>query len=540
VAEALEKWADPATVEPLIHAAAAGSREAVALLTKLEPDAACRALPCLKGADRIAAAVALLQAGRAEALPAALDGLRHLDEHKDTLESCQAALPELESFFERHAFEAADAVLRDASDLSSVVITRIAEGCGYYGGGGSYETKVDTSRIRQLARQELIRRDPVASACAAGEWETVIGFGEAALPALTWLLTISEKTQWPKIVRAIGRIGGPQATGLVLEALRDVDADVRAAAAHALARLKEPSTADALVVALQDRHKDVRLAASKALSALGPPAIPSLKPALGNKDHAIRRAAMEVLARFVDPAGSELLAKGLRDSDAGVRKLACEALVAIGKPAIPALQTVLRASNRAAVAVASEILARLGWNPSDPKDRDRFAIGQRQFQQASSDALLALAAEPQDRDAIARLDGACTVAEVEALGLMADTRAVEPLIALLRQSRDSRTGEEAAAALGRIGDIRAVDALIAAIDSKAVGRAMGALIKLLETKAADFSEPQLRTLAGRVTITIGTGQMICATGVEESRSVECSPRLSQLARQELLRRGLEG
>jgi len=555
VMDVLEKWADPATIAPLTEAAMAGSHPAVALLTKLDSAAACRALPSLSDSNRVSAAAGLLRAGRVEALTAVLGAVRNFDKHQEVLSSCEAALPAVEGFLERHAADVSDGDLREAANLANIAIHVQDDGCGYYG-VGSHLVTIDWGRVRQLARQELIRRDPVATACAAGQWETVAGLGEAALPALTRLLTISEAAQRGGIIRTIGRIGGPQVLPPLLAALQDEDAAVRAAAAHALARRGDPSTAPALVVALQDTHKDVRLAAAKALAAIGPAAVGPLQPAMRNKDHALRRTAMEVLAQIADPGGIELLAQGLHD--AGIRKLAAEALGATGALAIPALQKVLHSRNWQAVKVASELLARAGWQPSDRRDRDRMAIGRQQFSDASSEALLELLNQPGygSGDAVvlelgrrhepraleplrARLESGHTGAEIEALGSIKDPRAAEALVALLQRSGKSAVGERAAAALGKSGDIRAVDALIEALESAPAGRARGLLVSLLDVKPAEFSEPQLRALARRRTIEVGTGQMICATGVEETRSAECAPRLSQLARQELLRRGLE-
>jgi HEAT repeat protein len=432
---ALEKWADPDTIAPLTQAAMSGSHAAVALLTKLDSAAACRALPCPSDSNRVSAAAALLRADHVEALTAVLGAVRNLDKHRDALSSCEAALPAMEGYLERHAADVADGDLREAANLTNIVIHVQDDGCGYYGGGGSHQVTFDLGRVRQLVRQELIRRDPVATACAAGEWEAVAGMGEAALPALTRLLTISEEAQRAKIIKTIGRIGGPQALPPLLGALQDEDAAVRAAATHALARLCDPSTAPALVVALQDKHKDVRLAAAKALANLGPAAVQPLKPVLQNKDHAIRRMAMEVLAQIADPAGIELLAEKLHD--AGIRKLAGEALGAIGEPAIPALQKVLHSRDWPAVRVASGLLAGAGWKPSDTRDRDRMAIGRHQLADASSDALLALLDQPgygshgavfQElgrrhepralETLLARLESGHVGVEVEVLGLM--------------------------------------------------------------------------------------------------------------------------
>ena len=53
----------------------------------------------------------------------------------------------------------------------------------------------------------------------------------------------------------------------------------------------------------------------------------------------------------------------------------------------------------------------------------------------------------------------------EALGSIADTRAVEPLIAALKD-REEFVADEAATALGKLGDRRAVEPLIAVVKDR--------------------------------------------------------------------------
>jgi HEAT repeat protein len=70
------------------------------------------------------------------------------------------------------------------------------------------------------------------------------------------------------------------------------------------------------------------------------------------------------------------------------------------------------------------------------------------------------------------------LAAVEALGLIGDPRAVEPLVGLLKH-RSWQTGHAAARALGQLGDVRAVEPLVAALgDPRVLCEAAPALRRL--------------------------------------------------------------
>jgi len=79
-----------------------------------------------------------------------------------------------------------------------------------------------------------------------------------------------------------------------------------------------------------------------------------------------------------------------------------------------------------------------------------------------------------------------------ALGELGDTRAVEPLIAALRD-QDRRVRKSAAAALGQMGDPRAVEPLIIALQDQYPGVALSATEALVQTGAPAI-QPLIATL----------------------------------------------
>ncbi len=139
-------------------------------------------------------------------------------------------------------------------------------------------------------------------------------------------------------------------------------------------------------------------------------------------------------------------------------------------------------------------------------------------------------------------DSDSDVGAAEALGKIGDTRAVEPLMSVLEDGNGewrSRARVDAARALGEIGDARAVGPLIQSVSDKWVSEfAVESLKKLLERYASEVSEDDLHatiSLSDVVEYSYSTAGA-CQTIVSEK--VSCS-LVRQLARQELIRRGLE-
>jgi len=153
-------------------------------------------------------------------------------------------------------------------------------------------------------------------------------------------------------LRAIGSFGedGAPAANVMVVALADPDAQVRAAAAWALSQTGAPVAAavPALAKALSDSSPRVRSLAAIALEAMGPaavPALPELVRALGDPVDYVRVPAATALGAMgtaargaVHPLAERLL---VRDEEVMVLRSVADALGDIGpdaRDALPALE----------------------------------------------------------------------------------------------------------------------------------------------------------------------------------------------------------
>ncbi len=141
---------------------------------------------------------------------------------------------------------------------------------------------------------------------------------------------------------ALGMLDGKSVAGLkgdtavvraLMARLRDDDADVRRAAAHALGRLEEPMAIPALVAALDDADRNVRSAALGALSNFerGVPAAP-VRKMLAAEDPDTRQEAIQMLGEMKDRESLPAIARLVTDPDADVRQSAIQALSEIRDP----------------------------------------------------------------------------------------------------------------------------------------------------------------------------------------------------------------
>jgi len=211
-----------------------------------------------------------------------------------------------------------------------------------------------------------------------------------AVPVLCrWL---GEKRLIPEIrqqiARALGEIGSAEAVGPLIQALRDEDESVRAAAANALGRIGDARAVEPLIQALRDSNWRVRAAAAKALGRIGDVrAVEPLVQALGDENESVRMAAVKAAVKIgreaIQPLTEALiwtaavkirceavkpLIEALRDEDGSVRAAAAEALVRIGREAVEPLIQALRDEDKSVRAAAAEVLG-MGLM--------RFLIGRR-------------------------------------------------------------------------------------------------------------------------------------------------------------------
>jgi HEAT repeat protein len=162
--------------------------------------------------------------------------------------------------------------------------------------------------------------------------------------------------------------------------------------------------------------------------------VDGLIKALGDSDRLRRKEAVQALGKILDAQAVEPLIDKLKDWDKEVRNCAAEALEKFGLPSEPEVQA---------------------WYWVAKEDFDKVAslgyIAVQTFIMALKDLK----------------SSACHLA-VNVLGTIGDARAVEPLIAVLRNSIDPESSLpiHVMESLGKIGDSKAVESLIQILQRK--------------------------------------------------------------------------
>jgi HEAT repeat protein len=428
----------------------------------------------------------------------------------------------------------------------------------------------DTSATKELVRA-LRDADPAAQAAAAqaldelgtNAAETLVAavadreidaevaaamLGQMGGPTIGSLVgALHDDRHWARVnvTDTLCAIGNPALEPLIA-ALRDETSGIRELSAEALGKMGDPRAFEPLVVGLADG--ELRTAAVSALGVLGDPrAVGPLVTLLGDDDRWVRNAVAKALGKIGDPRGVEPLVAALGDRDKYVRGAAAEALnqmgwapkddaqrglwlvsreewsaaVTLGFPAIEPLVVALGDSE--VRKAAAQALEEMGWKPRD--------VGQRALQ-------LVIELENAEHG---RRDGL-----VRAL-VQIGPRATEPLVAALKN--DNREVRKAAAqALGEIGDPRAIEPLmsLATDEKRAIQEGVAPLATLLERVAPQVPEEVLQVIGSTRFWEWGVTweppedmdprcQLTRDWGVISADS----SRVVQLARQELIRRGLE-
>ena len=151
------------------------------------------------------------------------------------------------------------------------------------------------------------------------------------------------ETLWRSLIPHLGGRIGEVAAGRLADALRDPDAEVRAAAAETLGGLRCAQEVQALCEAARDSVDSVRRNAVGALGRVGDGRIaPVLANALGDADAEVRAEAARALGSVAGHAAVVALSLAIRDVRAESRRRAARALVCIGSStAVPVLTEAL-------------------------------------------------------------------------------------------------------------------------------------------------------------------------------------------------------
>src|SRR5438552_239169 len=273
------------------------------------------------------------------------------------------------------------------------------------------------------------------------------------------------------VVEALGKIGESSVEALVA-AMRDERVEVRCLAVQALGRISDPRAVEALIAALCDKNALMRCFVVRALGQIGQAAIEALIAALRDDDKRVRCGAVRSLGNIGDTRAVEPLVEVLRDEAAStlIRRLAVQALGEIGQPAVQGLIATLHDKGKEVRQDAVQALGRIrDTRAVEPlvevlRDEAASTLIRRLAVQAlggiGQPAVQGLIATLHDKGKEVRQDA------VEALGRIRDTRAVEPLVEVLRDEAASTLIRRLAVqALGEIGQ-PAVQVLIATLDDK--------------------------------------------------------------------------
>lgn len=218
----------------------------------------------------------------------------------------------------------------------------------------------------------------LAAAAAMGS----SGLADAVSPLLGHLDDPSLEVR-AEVARALGRIGDARAVVPLIGKVQDSASEVRRAVARALGDLSDLRASSALMLALQDASQEVRIEAVTALGKLrsdeatlaiaplveggdspemsGLAAFGSRSPS-GAGVNEVRAAALRALGRIGSDSAVKVLTAALsKDDPQALRSPVREALVDAGKPAVPALVTMLSGSPQPnAAAGAALALGSLG------------------------------------------------------------------------------------------------------------------------------------------------------------------------------------
>jgi len=192
---------------------------------------------------------------------------------------------------------------------------------------------------------------------------------QAAEEALVGLLGKHEQSVSARIA-AICIEMGTRTAPLLIRTLRDGRPKARFWAARILGEIQENRACRSLGDALLDPDPDVRSASSWALGAIADRSTATIvETALRDPVWYVRAHAAEALGKIGDTSMASSLARALEDRSWWVRKNALDAMVRLGESAKPALFRALESEDRFARDCATEALATLGVDVSNPPRR---------------------------------------------------------------------------------------------------------------------------------------------------------------------------
>jgi HEAT repeat protein len=182
----------------------------------------------------------------------------------------EAFANEMKALGDRHAWRRATAAYRLGDmacwEAGEALVARLDDGDADVRAGAARSL----GRLRfEEAATSLVRVLVSGTVARAIAFRAVLDIGTPAVPELRRLARESDPLLRAAAVELIGWLGNAGDAGLLVEAVDDPAAEVRARSAAALGRLAETRGAAALTRALDDRIYFVRLHAARALGQIG-------------------------------------------------------------------------------------------------------------------------------------------------------------------------------------------------------------------------------------------------------------------------------
>jgi HEAT repeat protein len=285
--------------------------------------------------------------------------------------------------------------------------------------------------------------------------------------ALEPLLSVFKDQKCPTrraVIEAISHIGDERVMKPLIAALKDGDPHVRVAAVEALGAIRDPRSAEPLTHALTDQDPLVRAAAANALGTMmDNGSFDRLTASLKDANWSVRKASVESLGRLKDARAVQPLTELLKDADHDVREATIEALGQIQhKSAVENLVVALADPQSSVRNLVAGVLRKIDgeWERSEAARRAipalKAAATSREYwvRQAAADTLAKLTEIPQSEPSLSGFTDPVYYKRAAALQALVQ--------ALGDWDRDLR--QAAAEALGRIADQRALEPLKAAME----------------------------------------------------------------------------
>ena len=203
------------------------------------------------------------------------------------------------------------------------------------------ESLADHTVAQELVDLLVAEEDPFVRETLT--W-VIVGQSDSTLPHLIDALEGDEPSR-AQVLHALSKIGDDSAVEHVLPLVDDQHPAVAAKAWWVLGRIQVPESAPVLVERLGiEGDEELRSALTRALQYLGEPAVPGVAEALRSSDTAVRRHAAEVLVAMGQPAIGALdaLVDAAHGEDRDVAVLAMEAMVPLDDSLIDDLLVAFR------------------------------------------------------------------------------------------------------------------------------------------------------------------------------------------------------